>query len=189
MELSMQKLSLRRQRGSALLFALVALLLVFLGAIFTLRGVLTDSGLTDRFSERQKDVQASDLALQWIANQIALLGTTQALEISATGQTWYLSSPPVPPLPIGWPLPAYWQTCSSSSTRTSTDTCAQVPMPAHVPQSALVFVEPTGRVDPYACNTQGLTAIYYDVWIHTTDARGGVSADTESLYKLCVLSG
>ena len=188
----MQNLSFRRQRGSALLFALVALLLVFLGAIFTLRGVLTDSGLTDRFSERQKDVQASDLALQWIANQIAILGTTQALEISATGKTWYLSSPPPPPVPPppvppDWPPPAYWQSCSLTST--STDACVAVPMPAGVPQSALVFVEPTGRVDPYACNTQGLTAIYYDVWIHTTDARGGVSADTESLYKLCVLSG
>ncbi len=183
----MQNLSFRRQRGSALLFALVALLLVFLGAIFTLRGVLTDSGLTDRFSERQKDVQASDLALQWIVSQIAALGTTQALEISATGQPWYLSSPPVSPVPTDWPLPAYWQTCSS--TPTSTDTCVSVPMPSGVPQSALVFVEPTGRVDPYACNTQGLTAIYYDVWIHTTDARGGVSANTESLYKLCVLSG
>ncbi|MHB8390695.1 MAG: hypothetical protein ACYDBH_14130 [Acidobacteriaceae bacterium] len=179
----------RRQRGSALLFALVALLLVFLGAIFTLRGVLTDSGLTDRFSERQKDVQASDLGLQWIANQIAVLGTTQALEISATGQPWYLSSPPASPVATDWPPPAYWQTCANPGTRTSTDTCVSVPMPSSVPQSALVFVVPTGRVDPYACNTQGLTAIYYDIWIQTTDARGGVSADTEALYKLCVLSG
>ncbi len=177
----------RQQRGSALLFALVALLLVFLGAIFTLRGVLTDSGLTDRFSERQKDVQASDLGLQWIANQIAVLGTTQALEISATGQHWYLSSPPVPPVAADWPPPAYWQNCAT--TLTPTDTCVSVPMPSSVPQSALVFVAPTGRVDSSACNSEGLTAIYYDIWIHTTDARGGVSADTEALYKLCVLSG
>ncbi len=183
----MHKSLQRRQRGSALLFALVALLLVFLGAIFTLRGVLTDSGLTDRFSERQKDVQASDLALQWIANQISVLGTTQMLEKSATSEPWYLSSPPVSPVPNDWPPPAYWQTCANGST--STDACDSVPMPSGVPQKAWVFVVPTGRVDPYACNTQGLTAIYYDVWIHTTDSRNGVSADTESLYKLCVLSG
>ncbi|WP_156030245.1 hypothetical protein [Thiomonas sp. FB-Cd] len=183
MELKMT--SGHRQGGAILLFALVALLIMFLGALFTLRGVLTDTGLTDRYSGRQKNIQTSDLALQWIANQIAALGNQQALEISAGAQPWYLN---VQPAQTVVPTAAYWQTCMSNPT--STITCQAVPMPSNVPQSAWTFVEPTGRIDPTACgNTQGLTAIYYDVWTHTIDARGQVSADTESVYKLCVLGG
>ena len=59
-----------RQRGSILLVSLVALLLLFIGALFTLRGVLTDTALTDAFNERQKATVASDLALQWAVSQI-----------------------------------------------------------------------------------------------------------------------
>lgn len=62
-------------------------------------------------------------------------------------------------------------------------------MPSDVTQSAWLFVEPTGRVDPYACSTQGFTAMYYDVWIHTLDQRGNLSADIEGIYKLCISGG
>ncbi len=168
-----------RQGGSALLFALAALIIIFLGALFTLRGALTDAGLTNRFSERQKDVQASDLALQWVASQIEATTTQQPLEVSATGKSWYLAAPLTLP-----PTPQYWTTCTSGST--STDTCAAVPMPSGVPEVAYAFVQPTGRTDPYGCDTQGLDAIYYDIWVHTVVA-GSVASDTESLYKLCVL--
>ncbi len=168
-----------RQNGSALLFALAALIIIFLGTLFTLRGALTDAGLTNRFSERQKDVQASDLGLQWVVNQIETTTNEQPLEISAVGKSWYLGTALTAP-----PNAAYWTTCESNST--STDTCAQVSMPSSVPEVAYAFVQPTGRTDPYGCNTQGLDAIYYDVWVHTVVASS-VSADTESLYKLCVL--
>ncbi len=173
-----------RQRGSVLLFALIALLLLFIGALFTFRGVLTDTGLTDRFSQRQKNFNASDLALQWIATQIGSAGNTQPLEVSASSQSWFLN---VSPGANVQPNAAYWATCIAGST--AQDKCASVPMPTGVGQSAWVFVQPTGRVDPYACNTQGLTAVYYDLWIHTVDARQQSPADVESLYKLCVLGG
>ena len=42
----------RAQRGAILIYTLIALLLIFLGALFALRGGLTDTTLTDRFSER-----------------------------------------------------------------------------------------------------------------------------------------
>ncbi len=170
-----------RQRGAILVYALIALLLIFLGALFALRGGLTDTGLTDRFSERQKNTQASDLALQWISTQIGTTGASSPLEISATSQAWFLN---VPAAQAVVPTPDYWLTCMAKST--STDTCAQVTMPSGTTQTAWVFVQPTGRTDTSACNTQGLTAVYYDVWVHTVDARGQVNTDTEAVYKLCI---
>lgn len=169
----------RRARGSALLFALAALLIIALGALFTLRGVLIDTGLTGRFGARAKDIPASDLALQWLVTQIEARTGEQPLEISAVGQPWYLATALQQP-----PTAAYWAACASGPT--STDTCATVPMPAGVPQTAYVFAQPTGRIDPYGCNTRGIEAIYYDLWVHTVDDNGLVAADTESLYKLCL---
>ncbi len=171
-----------RQRGSALLFALAALIIIFLGTLFTLRGALTDAGLTNRFSERQKNIQASDLAQQWVVSQIETSASQQPLEISGVGKQWYLSNPLSAP-PGSATFPNYWTNCETGPS--STDTCAPVPMPG-VPEVAYAFVQPTGRTDPYACQTQGLVAIYYDVWVHTIIA-GSVATDTESLYKLCVL--
>ena len=170
-----------RQRGAILVYALIALLLIFLGALFALRGGLTDTGLTDRFSERQKNTQASDLALQWISTQIGTTGATSPLEVSATSQSWYLN---VSPANAVTPTPDYWLTCINKPT--STDTCAKATMPSGATQTAWVFVQPTGRTDTSACNTQGLTAVYYDVWVHTLDARGQVGTDTEAVYKLCI---
>jgi hypothetical protein len=141
--------------------------------------------LTDRFSERQKNIQASDLALQWIVSQIGTYGTTQPLEVSAQGQPWFLGVQPANAVTPGVaPNASYWSTCMSAAT--STDTCAQATLPTSATQTAWVFVQPTGRTDTTACNTLGLTAIYYDIWVHTIDARQQVATDTEAVYKLCI---
>ncbi len=151
------------QRGSVLLLSLIVLLLMFLGVLFTLRGVLTDTALTDSFSERQKDVQASDLALQWAVSQFKPL---MPLEINAAGQAWWRN---VLPAQAQQPNSAYWKTCMAGPVGTTT--CAQATMPAGVTQTAWWFVQPTGITG------------YYDVWVHTIDARGQVFTDTESVYK------
>jgi len=156
--------SARMQGGSVLLLSLIVLLLMFLGALFTLRGVLTDTALTDSFSERQKDVQASDLALQWAVSQIKPL---MPLEINASGKTWWRD---VLPTQAQQPDLAYWNICMTHPVGTTT--CAQATMPNGTPQSAWWFAQPTG-----------LTGGYYDIWVHTIDARGHVSTDTESVYK------
>lgn len=179
------------QQGSVLFVVLIALLLMFLGALFTFRGALTDTSLTDAFSQRQKNTQASDLALQWIVDQMTQTYQSnpgQLLETAASGKSWFLSTALSAP-----PTPGYWATCISAST--SSDTCAQVTtsqgsagMANGATQQAWAFVEPTGRTDPSACgDTQGLVARYYDVWVHTVDSRTNVAVDTESLYKLCLV--
>lgn len=173
-----------RQRGAITLFALVALLLIFLGALYTFRGSLLDTSLTDKASARQKDVQVSDLALQWLTQQMVSTSQGSPLETMATTQPWFL---PAQASGAVTPTPAYWSACEQQSTKTQT--CAQAVMPSGVPQQAWVFVQPTGRTDPYGCNTSGFVALFYDVWVHVVDPRTNVAADTESLYKLCVPSG
>lgn len=174
----------QRQAGSVLLLVLVALILMLLGAMYTMRGNLTDTGSTDAFSQKQKAYQASDYATQWIMSQISAIGSVQPLEISGASQPWYLPANPVNSV---IPDASYWNTCINSPD--ATHVCDQITLPSTVPGQAWVFVEPTGRVDPYACSTQGLTAVFYDIWIHTISARGQTSADVESVYKLCILGG
>ena len=162
------------QSGSVLFVVLVALLLMFLGALFTFRGALTDTSLTDSFSQRQKNTQASDLALQWVLAQIAQLPQNLLLETAANGQPWFLSlSNGAAPIK---PTATYWATCITNPT--STATCAAVTLsngttglPNGATQNAWVFVEPTS-----------LAGSYYDIWVHTVDPRTHVAVDTEALY-------
>ncbi len=172
------------QRGSITLFALIALLLMFLGALYTFRGALLDTSLTDKAAMRQKDVQASDFALQWLTNQIVTTSQGQPLETAATSSAWFL---PAQPGGLVTPNAAYWTACKSGGS--TTQVCAQVTMPSGVSQQAWAFAQPTGRTDPYGCSSSAFVALFYDLWIHTQDPRTGVSADTESLYKLCIPSG
>lgn len=165
------------QSGSILLVTLVALLLMFIGALFTLRGVLTDSALTDAFSQRQKDTQASTLALQALVQKIqqsCSVNGGPVLQICGSGQPWMLLSPLTAP-----PTPAYWSACANGST--SSATCASISLANGAPQQAWGFVQWTGRSE--SSNSQGITAWYYDVWIHTVDPRTHVAVDTESLYR------
>ena len=154
---------MRQQRGSVLLLSLIILMLMFLGTLFTLRGVLTDTALTDSFSERQKDVQASDLALQWAVSEIKPL---IPLESNAPGQLWWRT---VLPTQAQQPDQAYWNTCMKKPVGTTT--CAQATMPNGTPQTAWWFAQPTGIAGDY------------DIWVHTSDSRGKVFTDTESLYQ------
>lgn len=181
MERRLIRCTRHRARGSVLLFALFALLVLAIGALFTMRGVFNDTSLTDAFSQRTKNIQVSDLALQWVSTQIASAGGP--LEIAATSQPWYLNAQPGQSIS---PTASYWQTCISKPTAAST--CVSVPLPAAAPQQAWAFVQPTGRVDAYACGIQGMTALYYDIWIHTVDPRTQSATDTESVYKLCTAS-
>lgn len=197
----------RTQAGMATLLVLVSLLVLFIGALFAFRADLTDTGLTDHFSQRQQAVISSDLALQWIATQMLDQSGGEALEVTGAGQPWFLSNPPNPSNGGAWP-PANWQACTPGDTsstapvcpapsywssciagNSTTDTCASVPMPASTGKQAWGVVIPTGFSDPYACATQGMVAMYYDIWTHVVDPRTQVSADSESLYKLCVISG
>ncbi len=190
--------SRQRQRGSILLYSLVALLLMFLGVLFALRGSLNDTALTDHYSQRQKNLQASDLALQSILSTdlAPYAAAANELEVAASGQSWFYNAQPTQMVDAG-NAPAYWRSCiatasggSSSGSGwsgTTTPTCAKLPTLAGG-QTAWFFVQPTGVTDGAGCGTSGMTAVYYDIWIHTADPRSQVWADTESVYRLCVSS-
>lgn len=169
-----------RQAGYILLVVLVALLLMLLGFLFFMRGTFSDAHMTGNVVQRYKDAQASDMALQIMSDTIAKASNGSPLEITAASQPWFRNVAPGTTAPNA----AYWSSCVGGATGSN---CGQVSLPTGVPYTALAVVQPTGRTDPYACQISKYTAVYYDLFIHTVEQNGNTSADTESVYKLCVL--
>lgn len=166
-----------RQQGTVTLLVLVALLVLFIGAMFSFRADLIDSGLTDHFAQRQQGIINSDAALQWMSDAIVTAANGRPLEVASNVPKWYLSAPL-----SGAPTDTYWTTCESANSG-----CAQVPSSVLAPgMTAWAFVHPTGRTDAYGCTTSGTTAVYYDVWLNMKNARTKTSESVEAVYKLCV---
>lgn len=167
----------KNQTGYILLVVLVGLLLMLLGFLFFMRGTFSDAHMTGNVVQRYKDAQASDMALQMLDNTIAATSGGRPLEITAANQPWYRAVSPG----TGAPGPTYWSSCLGAA---SGSNCGQISLP-NGGYTALAVVQPTGRTDPYACQVSGYTAVYYDLFIHTTEQNGNTSADTEAVYKLC----
>ena len=168
------------QAGYILLVVLVSLLLMLLGFLFFMRGTFSDAHMTGNVVQRYKDAQASDMALQIMSDTIAKASNGSPLEITAVSQPWFRNVAPGTTAPTA----TYWSSCVGGATGSN---CGQVSLPPGVPYTALAVVQPTGRTDPYACQISKYTAVYYDLFIHTVEQNGNTSADTESVYKLCVL--
>lgn len=178
--------SSRGERGYVLLLALIALVVLLLGALFTMRTTLLQTAMTGNTMQRQKDVQGSDLALRLVEQlivQTSQAANGQALEYSASGKSWFYvpaTTPWTPPTYSG-----YWSTCSSSSSTAPCDSVSNMP----TGYSASFVVVPTNQpTDPYACQSTGYTAVYYDIFIHTSEASGATGANTETVFKLCATS-
>ncbi|MDE1953904.1 MAG: hypothetical protein KGL51_12285 [Betaproteobacteria bacterium] len=184
------------EQGFVLLLTLITLLVLLFGVLFTMRGTLLQTAMTGNTLQRQKDVQASDLALRQV--QQAIIQTANSagdvpLEIAATGKAWFYIPPNTGTV---WPVPGtgsaatYWQTCQSAGT---CDTVAHVatvisPAPPALPDgyTALATVVPTNQpTDAYSCGNTGFTATYYDIFLHTQEANATTAATTETVFKLC----
>jgi Tfp pilus assembly protein PilX len=178
--------SARAQRGFVLLLTLIVLIVLLFGVLFVIRGTLLQTVMTGNTMQRQKDVQAGDLALRIVENTIVQSSQgagSVPLEISASGQSWFYVPTTTP-----WTVPtttAYWSSCSAGS---STAPCASVSgLPSSY--SASYIVVPTNLpTDPYACLNTGYTAVYYDIFIHTSEVNGVTAANTETVFKLCTVS-
>lgn len=189
----------RRQQGYVLLLTLIVLLVLLFGALFTLRGNLLQSVMTGNTAQRQKNVQAGDLALRQV--QQALITTIQSsgttLDIAASGQPWFYTPTTTP-----WPLPGtpgananFWATCMTAGhcDTLSDMTSAISPAPPSVtdgngkPYQVLVTVTPTNRAtDQYACGTNNLYyARYYAIFLNVREANGTTAANTQTVIKLC----
>ncbi len=182
----------RRQRGYVLFVSLIALLVLYLGFLYFIHGTLSDAQLTGNAVQRSKNLQASDLALRAVMQQIDQIAASgQMLEISATSQAWWRAVNPGTAIPDA----TYWSQCAQSTDPTAR--CEQVAaptgssLPGHYADQyqSLAVVQPTGRFDSYSCQIPQYTAVYYDIVIHTAEANGRTAADTETVYKLCVPSG
>jgi Tfp pilus assembly protein PilV len=186
------------QQGFVLLLTLITLLVLLFGVLFTMRGTLLQTAMTGNTMQRQKNVQASDLALRQV--QQAIIQTANSagdvpLEIAATGKAWFYIPPntsqvwPVPGTGTGAPA-SYWQTCQSAGTCDTVANAASVISPAPPAlangYTALVTVVPTNQPnDAYSCGNTGFTATYYDIFLHTQEANATTAANTETVFKLC----
>uniref|UniRef100_E6PLY5 Tfp pilus assembly protein PilX n=1 Tax=mine drainage metagenome TaxID=410659 RepID=E6PLY5_9ZZZZ len=186
------------EQGFVLLLTLITLLVLLFGVLFTMRGTLLQTAMTGNTMQRQKDVQASDLALRQV--QQAIIQTANSagdvpLEIAATGKAWFYIPPnngsvwPVPGTGTGAPA-TYWQTCQGNGTCDTVANVASVisPAPPALPggYTALATVVPTNQpTDAYSCGNTGFTATYYDIFLHTQEANATTAATTETVFKLC----
>ncbi len=184
------------QQGFVLLLTLITLLVLLFGVLFTMRGTLLQTAMTGNTLQRQKDVQASDLALRQV--QQAIIQTANSagdvpLEIAATGKAWFYIPPNTGSV---WPVPGtgtaatYWQSCQGSGTCDTVANVAKVISPTPPPlangYTALVTVVPTNQpTDAYSCGNTGFTATYYDIFLHLQEANATTAATTETVFKLC----
>lgn len=195
--------ALRRERGYVLLLTLIALVVLLLGALFTLRGNLLQNVMTGNTAQRQKNVQVGDLALRQV--QQVLISTIQsantALDISAAGQPWFYT-----PTTNPWPLPGaqsgananFWNVCLANKTCDTLSDMASTlspPPPAVTDGNGnvyqiLVTVTPTFRPsEQSACNGNStLWASYYAVFMNIREANGTTAANIQSVIKLCTTS-
>lgn len=174
------------QRGETLIFTLLILMVVMLSFMYLMRGVMSDTLMTGNNLARQKDVHVADIAMRNVEQSIFLAYGGSPLEYSALSSAWYRD------VPNGTASPdaSYWASCSGNASAALR--CAPVTLnfgAAVLPgYTALAVVQPTGRTDPYTCNLTQFLAVYYDVYIHTTESSGATAATTHTVYKLCVNS-
>uniref|UniRef100_E6PKK5 Tfp pilus assembly protein PilX n=1 Tax=mine drainage metagenome TaxID=410659 RepID=E6PKK5_9ZZZZ len=182
------------EQGFVLLLTLITLLVLLFGVLFTMRGTLLQTAMTGNTMQRQKDVQASDLALRQVQQVIIQTanqsGSPTALEISANGQPWFYIPTTTPwSVPGTSAAPTYWSTCAAAGTCETVAQAAQGLNPPPPPLAggylAWVTVVPTNLpTDAYSCPT-GLTANYYDIFLRTQEANATTAVNTETVFKLC----
>ena len=181
----------RAARGYVLLLTLISLVVLLFGVLFTMRGTLLQSVMTGNTLQRQKNVQASDLALrqveQTIVSTVQGAGTVP-LEVAAAGKAWFY----IPPGPAAWPAPGaaganagFWSTCAGVHCDSLANVVGTV-APQLGGDRILVTVVPTNQpTNAYACGATGYTASYYDIFLHTAEANGTTAANTDTVFKLC----
>lgn len=179
----MAQMSKRHQSGEALIFTLLALVVIFLGFLYTMRNVMSNSVMSGNNLTRQKNVQVADIALRNLQQLIFDNYGDQPLELSGTGQTWWRTVAANTVVP-----PTYWASCAGNSDTAAR--CGSVPVAigtSTLGYTAYAVVQTTGRTpDPYACHLQNFSAYYYDIYIHVVESSGVTSATTETVHKLCV---
>lgn len=176
----------RRQRGEIMLLTLVALLVCLIGLIYAMRETIITTLISGNNLAKQKDVQANDVALRMVEDLITNVYAGQALELSASDQTWFRD---VQPTAVPAPAPpdaAYWANCVGAA---AASRCAEMALPAAVQPAgavARVVVQPTGRTDATVCGLS-LLAVYYDIYLYVQEPSLTTFATTHTVFKLCTL--
>lgn len=164
------------QQGYVLLLTLITLLVLLFGVLFTMRGAALQTVMTGNTVQRQKDVQASDIALRVIQQTLTNASNNAggvALEYISPQPAWFSS--PSNSTAAWWPTPsaAYWTQAINAGTAYS------VPLPAGTSAHAWALVV-SANLPPDSAGCS-----FYDIFIHTIEANNVTAANTEALFKLC----
>ncbi len=171
-----------RQRGDILLVVMVFLLVCLLGLVVSMREGIVSTLMGGNNLQRQRDAQVSDVALRQVEGQI--LATYAGLPLDfgpASSQVWMRLVPGGTAAPDA----PYWDSCLGNSDNTKRCGSVTPTVNSKTLGTALVVVQPTGRVDTTSCELANQTATFYDVFIHFKEANGVTSSNTETVYRLC----
>lgn len=180
----MELIHRKRQTGEALLFTLLAIVVIFLGFLYAMRNVVSNTTMTGNNLARQKNVQVADIALRNLQQIISDRYGGLPLEVSTVAEPWWRTGTPIT-IPA-----AYWNSCLGNTDKTAR--CGNVPVSignTALNYQALAVVQASGRApDVSACPDAGqdFVAYYYDIYIYVQENPGVTTATTETVHKLCV---
>jgi Tfp pilus assembly protein PilX len=174
-----------------LILSLLVLLVLYLGFLYTMRGVIQETQINGNFVARHKAQQVADVALRQLQGLAYSTSQGVALELSASAQPWYRDVKPGTASPTST-SPTYWSSCLGNSDTTLR--CGSIPVKigsSALPYGVLAVAQPTGRVEQYSSCPNGLTAMYYDVYLYVSESTTADDTNTsggnfESVMLICV---
>ena len=165
--------SRKRQRGMTLIVVLVALLVLALGLLASMRGLITDTVSTADMAQRAKSLTATDAAMQQLKNLVdQATSNGQELEITGSNDAWFTTQ-------TNSPDAAFWTQCQAGK-----GPCTSLTLPFS-DYSAWGSVHSTGAIDRQGCSNSQYAAVAYvlSVMVQSTDKK--VQSSAQSIYKVC----
>lgn len=179
----MAEMNRKAQSGEALIFTLLAVVVIFLGFLYAMRNVMSNTTMTGNNLTRQKDIQVADIALRNLQQMIGDAYGDIPLEQSGANQAWWRVVAANTAVPT-----TYWASCLGNSSTASR--CGAIPVSVgttNLNYTAFAVVQTTGRApELHSCPLDDFAAYYYDIYIHVVESSGVTSATTETVHKLCI---
>lgn len=161
------------QQGLSTLIVLVALLVLALGVLASLRGVMMDTISTRDMALSSKALTLNDAALQQLKHVVdAAVGSGQELEITGSAYPWFTTDTATPDA-------AFWDKCQAGS-----GPCTTLDLGVSGFQ-AWGSVHATGVVDPKGCSNPQYAAVAYALNVLVKNVNKNVQSSSQAIYKVC----
>ena len=167
---------IRAQRGMTLFVVMIALLVLALGLLASMRGILTDTVSTANMAQRAKTLTVTDAAMQQLKHMVDVATAAgQPLELAGSANSWFTLQASAPDV-------AFWKQCEAGQ-----GACTSIPLP-FTGYSAWGTVHATGAIDPQGCGSSQYAAVAYVLSVLVRAAQGNVQSSAQALYKICFAS-